>query len=222
VLNPKTPYDPVRDFAPVAHVANATNVLIASPALPVNSTAELVKYLRANPGRVNYGSSGIGTIVHLTAEQFKAATNTFIVHIPYRGTALVIPDLIAGQIGILFDSISSAIPHVRSGKVKALGVTAAKRSPLLPDVPTLDEGGVKGFESDTYFGLFAPAGTPSAITTRINAEVNRILQSNELRERFAAVGAEPVGGTPDGFARVIAREREKFAAVIKRAGVKAE
>lgn len=221
-LNPKTPYDVKRDFAPISHVADATNILIASPTLPVASLKELIAHARANPGRLNFSSSGNGTIVHMTGEMFKMATGTFVVHIPYRGTALAIPDLISGQVAFMFDSISSALPHVKGGKVKALGVSQLKRSPLVPDIPTMDEAGLKGFESNTYFGVFAPAGIAPAIAQRLNAEINKAIASADLRERFAALGAEPVGGSPEQFARVIERDTAKYAAVIKRAGIKPE
>ncbi len=219
-LNPKMPYDARRDFVPVIHLADATNILIASPTLPVNNLKELIAYAKANPGKLNFGSSGNGTIVHLTGEQFKAATGTFIVHIPYKGTALTIPDLIAGQIAFVFDNIASALPHVRSGKVKSLGISQLKRSPLVPDIPTMDEAGMKGFESNTYFGVFAPAGTPAPIVQRLNAEINKALQAADFRERLGALGAEPVGGPPEALARAVARDFDKYAAVIKRAGIK--
>ncbi len=221
-LNPKTPYDVKRDFAPVIHLANTPNVLIASPVLPINNLKELIAYAKANPGKLNFSSSGNGTIVHMTGEMFKMETGTFIVHIPYKGTALAIPDLIAGQIAFMFDNLSSALPHIKGGKVKTLGVSQLKRSPLLPDVPTMDEAGLKGFESNTYFGVFAPAGTPVPIVQRLNAEINKALQAPDFRERLAANGAEPAGGTPEQFARVIERETAKYAAVIKRAGIKPE
>jgi tripartite-type tricarboxylate transporter receptor subunit TctC len=221
-MNPKTPYDVKRDFAPVAHLADATNVLIVAPNLPVNNLKEFIAYLKANPGRVNFSSSGNGTIVHMTGEMFKMQTGTFAVHIPYRGTALAIPDIISGQIGFMFDNITSTLAQVKSGKVKALGITQLKRSPLLPEIPTMDEAGLKGFESNTYFGVFAPAGTPAPIVQRLNAEINKALLVADFKERLAANGAEGVGGTPEQFARVIERETAKYAAVIKRAGIKPE
>ncbi|MBL8380440.1 MAG: tripartite tricarboxylate transporter substrate binding protein [Burkholderiales bacterium] len=221
-LNPKTPYDVKRDFVPIAHVADATNILITSPTLPVSTLKELIAHARANPGRLNFSSSGNGTIVHMTGEMFKMATGTFIVHIPYRGTALAIPDLIAGQVAFMFENIASGLPHIKSGKVRALGISQLKRSPLVPDIPTMDEAGLKGFESNTYFGVFAPAGTPPAVAQRLNAEINKAVESTDVRGRFAALGAEPVGGTSEQFARVIERETVKYAAVIKRAGIKPE
>ena len=221
-LNPKTPYDPVKDFAPVIHLADATNVLLVSPSLPVNNVRELIAYAKANPGKLNYGSSGVGTISHLTGEQFKMDTGTFIVLIPYKGTGLVIPDLIAGQISLIFDNIASALPHIKSGKVKTLAVSKLKRSALLPEIPTMDEAGLKGFESGTYFGVFAPAGTPAPMVQRLNAEINKILATADFRERLAALGGEPAGGTPEELTRLIVKERTKYAAIIKRAGVKPE
>ena len=221
-LNPKTPYDPVKDFTPVIHLADATNVLLVSPTLQVNNVRELIAYAKANPGKLNYGSSGVGTISHLAGEQFKMATGTFIVLIPYKGTGLVIPDLISGQISILFDNIASALPHIKSGKVKIFALSQLKRSALLPDIPTMDEAGVKGFESSTYFGVFAPPGTPAALVQRLNGDINKILTTADFRERLASLGGEPVGGTPEALTRVIVNERTKFAAVIKRAGIKPE
>ena len=221
-LNPKTPYDPVKDFSPVIHLADATNVLLVSPSLPVNNVRELIAYARANPGKLNYGSSGVGTISHLTGEQFKMDTGTFIVLIPYKGTGLVIPDLIAGQISLIFDNIASALPHIKSGKVKTLAVSKLKRSVLLPEIPTMDEAGIKGFESGTYFGVFAPPGTPAAVVQRLNAEINKILTMADFRERLASLGGEPAGGTPEDLTRLIVKERTKYAAIIKRAGVKPE
>ena len=221
-LNPKLAYDVKRDFAPVIQMADATNVLIASPTLPVNNLAELIAHARANPGKLNFSSSGNGTIVHMTGEMFKMATGSFVVHIPYKGTALAIPDLISGQIAFMFDNISSALPHIKSGKVKTLGISALRRSALVPDIPTMDEAGLKGFESNTYFGVFMPTGTPQAIVQRVNGEINKALQTQDFRERLAVHGAEPVGGTPEQFARVIERETTKYAAVIKRAGIKPE
>lgn len=221
-LNAKMPYDPVKDFTPVIHLADATNVLLVSPTLQVNNVRELIAYAKANPGRLNYGSSGVGTISHLAGEQFKMATGTFIVLIPYKGTGLVIPDLISGQISLLFDNIASALPHIKSGKVKTFALSQLKRLAILPDIPTMDESGVKGFESSSYFGVFAPPGTPGAIVQKLNADINKILTMTDFRERLASLGGEPAGGTPEALTRLIVNERKKFADVIKRAGIKPE
>ncbi len=221
-LNPKTPYDPVKDFTPIIHLADATNVLLVSPTLQVNNVRELIAYAKANPGKLNYGSSGVGTISHLAGEQFKMATGTFIVLIPYKGTGLVIPDLISGQISILFDNIASALPHIKSGKVKIFALSQLKRSAILPGIPTMDESGVKGFESSSYFGVFAPPDTSQAIVQRLNADINKILTMADFRERLASLGGEPAGGTPEALTRLIVNERKKFADVIQRAGIKPE
>ena len=161
-LNPKIPYNALTDFTPIAHVADSTNVLVVAPSVKAANVRELIALLKANPGGYNYGSSGNGTIVHLTGELFKSMTDTYIVHIPYRGTALVVPDMIGGQIHILFDNVASALPHIRDGKLRALAVTSLQRSPLLPDVPTV-AATVPGFESTTWFGVFGPKGLPQDI-----------------------------------------------------------
>ena len=171
---------------------------------------------------MNYASSGNGTIVHLTAELFASMADIKMTHVPYKGTALSIPDLMSGQVSILFDNIVSAQPHMKSGKLKTLGVSGAKRSPLVPDLPTIAESGVPGFASDTYFGVFAPAGTPRDIVLRLNAEINKILATADFREKLAVLGADPVGGTPEQFAAEIRSESAKWAKVIKDAGVKVD
>ena len=221
-LNPKLTYSVERDFAPVIWLANSTNVLVASPALPVGNVRELVAYAKARPGQVNYASSGNGTIVHLTAELFASMADIKMTHVPYKGTALSIPDLMSGQVSILFDNIVSAQPHMKSGKLKTLGISGAKRSPLVPDLPTIAESGVPGFASDTYFGVFAPAGTPRDIVLKLNAEINKILATADFREKLATLGADPVGGTPEQFATEIRSESAKWAKVIKDAGVKVD
>ena len=221
-LNPKLPYNAEKDFIPVVWVANSTNILIAAPTLPVSNVAELVAFARAHPGQVNFASSGTGTIVHLTGELFASMAGVTITHVPYKGTALAIPDLMSGQVSIMFDNIVSALPYVKSGKVKALGISGAKRSPLVPDVPTIAQSGVPGFISDTYFGVFVPAGTPREVVNRLNTEINRIVASPEFRDKLASLGAEPVGGSPEQFAAEIRNESAKWAKVIKDAGVKLE
>jgi tripartite-type tricarboxylate transporter receptor subunit TctC len=221
-LNPKIGYVVERDFAPVAWVANSTNILVASPTLPVKNVQELIAYAKARPGAVNYASSGNGTIVHLTAELFASMAGVRMTHIPYKGTALSVPDLMSGQVSILFDSIVSAMPHIKGGKLKTLGVSSAQRSPLVPDIPTIAESGLPGFVSDTWFGVFAPAGTPKEIVARLNAEINKLLATPDFREKLAVLGAEPVGGDPERFAAQIRAENAKWAKVIADAGVKAE
>jgi tripartite-type tricarboxylate transporter receptor subunit TctC len=222
VLNPKVAYNVERDFAPVIWLANSPNILIASPSLAANDARELIAYAKANPGKVNYASSGNGTIIHLTAELFASMAGVKLVHVPYKGTALSMPDLMSGQVSILFDNIVSAMPHIKGGKVKTLGVTTAQRSPLVPDVPTVAESGLPGFVSDAYFGVFAPAGTPREIVLRLNAEINKLLATPDFRERLAALGAEPAGGDPERFAAHVRGETVKWARVIAEAGVKAD
>jgi tripartite-type tricarboxylate transporter receptor subunit TctC len=213
-LNPKMPYDARTDFTPIAHVADATNVLVVSPKVPVSSVKELVALARAQPGKLNYGSSGNGTIVHLTGELFKSATGTYIVHIPYRGTALVVPDMVSGQIQLMFDNVASAMPHLKDGRLKPLAVTSAKRSPLLPDLPTVAET-VPGFESNTWFGVFGPRGMSPETTARLNAEINAVLRSPEFQARLKSLGYESAGGSPGDFARVVAQDSDKWARLIR-------
>ena len=222
-LNPKMPYDAFRDFAPVAHVANAPSVLVVGAGFPQGGALDLIKLLKANPGKHNFGSSGIGTYPHLSAEMFKwRAGGLFVVHIPYRGTGLVISDLIAGQITFLMDSIVSAQSHIREGRVRALAVTGAQRSASLPQVPTFAELGVPGMAFSNWFGFFAPAGTPGEIVDRLNRELNAIVRSPEVQERLRSLGADEAGGTPQQFARVFRDEHDSWKAVIQRAGIKAE
>jgi tripartite-type tricarboxylate transporter receptor subunit TctC len=198
-------------------------VLLVGSAFPASDARQMVALLKANPGKYNFGSSGIGTIPHLSAELFKwQGGNLFAVHIPYRGTGLVIPDLIAGQIAFLMDSVVTAAPHIRDGKLKGLGVTGARRLSVLPDVPTFAEQGIAGMDAATWFGLFAPAGTPPAIVQRLNQEANTMLKSPDLLDRLSKLGAEPAGGPPDAFARVVRGDFDKWSAVIRRAGIKPE
>ncbi|HWA39295.1 MAG TPA: tripartite tricarboxylate transporter substrate binding protein [Burkholderiales bacterium] len=218
----KLPYDPIRDFAPITHVANVPNVLVVSPTLPVKSVEELVALAKSKPGQLNFASSGVGTIVHLNAELFKMISATDIVHVPYKGTALSIPDVASGNIAMLFDSLASVMPHIKSGKVKPLAVNAAKRQALLPDVPTLSEAGMPQFDRYTWFGMFAPAGTPPEIVARLQREIVAALQAPDLLERFAAVGAEPVGSTPEQFVERIRSDATRWSEVIRQAGVKVQ
>jgi len=218
----KLPYDPLKDFAPILHVANVPNVLVASPTLGVSSVKELIALAKSKPGQLNFASSGVGTIVHLNAEFFKMLAGVDLLHVPYKGTALSIPDVANGNIAMLFDSLASVMPHVRSGRVKPLAVNAPARSPLLPDVPTLAEAGLPQFDRYTWFGMFAPAGTPREIVTRLQAETVAALNAPDLLKRFADVGAEPVGSTPEQFVERVRSDTAKWAEVIKAARVKVE
>ena len=218
----KLPYDPIKDFAPITHVANVPNVLVVSPKLPVASVKELVEYAKARPGKLNFASSGVGTIVHLNGELFKMLAGVDLVHVPYKGTALSIPDLANGNVAMLFDSLASVMPHVKSGSVRPLAMNAPQRSPLLPEVPTLAEAGMPAFDRYTWFGMFAPAGTPADIVRKVQAEVVAALRSPDLRERFDAVGAEPVGSTSEQFLDRIRSDAVRWAEVIRTANVKVQ
>jgi len=220
-LNPNIPYNARADFTPIAHVANPANVLLIAPQVAAANVRELVALLKANPGRFNYGSSGNGTIVHLTSELFKAMTGTFVVHIPYRGTALVIPDMMSGQIHLLFDNIASAMPHVKDNKLRAIGITSAQRSALLPDVPPIADS-VAGFESITWFGIFGPKGMSADIASRLNTEVNAVLKSPDFIERLRTLGFEAAGGTPQDFAALVSRDSDKWGRLIKERQITAE
>jgi tripartite-type tricarboxylate transporter receptor subunit TctC len=209
----KLPYDAVADFTPIVHVGNAPSIMVVPNSAPAKNVKEWIDYARKNPGKLNYASSGPGTIVHLTAEYFKAQTGTFLVHIPYKGTALAMPDLISGKIDLMFDALPSALPHVKEGRVKALGLTSLKRWPLLPDVPAIAET-VPGFESNTWFGLYGPKGLPADIVAKINAGVNQALQDADVKDRLAKLGIEPIGGTTQAFAKMVEADRAKWKKII--------
>jgi tripartite-type tricarboxylate transporter receptor subunit TctC len=218
----KLPYDPEKDFTPIVWVGNATNILVVNAQLPASNVQELIALAKKDPGKLNYATSGIGTVVHLTSELFASTAGIKLTHVPYKGVQQSIPDLISGQVTMLFDNIMTAQPHIKAGKVKALGISSPKRSPLVPDVPTVAESGLPGFESVTWFGLLGPAGTPRAAVERVNAELNKALQSSEVQARFAQLGFDPAGGTPAEFAATIQRDARKWSKVIKDAGVKPE
>ena len=215
-LNPNLPYNAEADFTPIAWVANATNLVVVPKDLPVASIKELIAYAKARPGQLNYASSGNGTIVNLTAEAFKAQAGVFIVHIPYRGTALAIPDLVSGKVQLLFDSIVSGLPHVRDGKLKALAVTSLKRSALVPELPTVAESGLPGFESNTWFGIYGPKGLSTAITHRVAEELQRAMQKADVADRLAKLGAEPIADAgPAKFAAMVRADSARWAALIR-------
>jgi tripartite-type tricarboxylate transporter receptor subunit TctC len=218
-LLPKQPYDPDRDLALVGQFLSTYNLLGVTPSLPVKSVKELIAYAKQNPGRLLNASSGNGTTGHLGGELFKIMTGTQIVHVPYKGSPQGITDLIAGQVQVMFDNLTSISPHVRSGKVRGLGVSSLKRSPIFPDLPSISET-VPGYETNSWGGMVVPAATPKAIVTRLNAEINKALQSPALKERYAAIEAEPVGGTPDQFAAFVRKETVKWADVVKKSGAK--
>jgi tripartite-type tricarboxylate transporter receptor subunit TctC len=218
-LNPRLPYKALgtdSDFTPVAHVANAPNLVLVPNTLPVKDVKELIAHARTHPGQLNYASSGNGTIVHLTSEAFKAQAGVFITHIPYRGTALAIPDLVSGKLHLLFDSVVSGLPHVKDGKLKALAITSRTRSALVPELPTVAESGLPGFESTTWFGIYGPRGLPADITARLNAELNAAMKSAEVADRLARLGAEPAPpNTPAQFAALVAADAARWATLIR-------
>ena len=213
-LYPKMPFDPARDITPVASVARVAVFLVARPGLPVASTRDFVAYLKAHPGRLSYGSPGNGSAPHLATEMFKRMTGTYAVHVPYRGAAPALNDLLAGQIDFAFDP-GIGLSHVRAGRLKLLAVGSPRRSPLFPNVPTVDEAGLKGFDADTYFGFYAPAGAPAAAITRLNTEINRILDHSTVKERIAALGGEAVPMSPQQFAARAAEDSRRFGQLIR-------
>jgi tripartite-type tricarboxylate transporter receptor subunit TctC len=221
-LYPKLGFDPVKDFAPITQAVYTPNLLAVPADLPVNSVAQLVAYARAQPGKVTFGSAGVGTSQHLAGELFKTMAGIDITHVPYRGIAAVMPDLLAGRISMVFGNITAVLPLVRDGRLRALAVTSPRRWASVPDLPTMIEVGYKDFDSTAWFGLMAPAGTPQPIIDRIHQEAVRILARPDIRKRFDEIGMEAIGNTPAEFAAVIAAETPQWAKVIKDAGVKAE
>lgn len=218
----KLPYDFTRDLVPVGLVALTPNVLLVSPSLPVKSVAELIAYIKSHPGKVNYGSAGPGSTEHLSGELFRSMTGTDIVHVPYKGGAPMMTDLIAGQIQMAVETSPSAAPHVRSGKLRALAVTTAKRSSAYPGVPTLEESGIKGYEVTTWYALMAPRGTPEAVTRRLGTELAKALQGPDVLKRFEEQGVTAGDMTPAKLAEFIRLETERWGRVSKTAGVTAE
>ncbi len=218
----KLPYDFQKDFAPISTVAMVPNVLVVNAATPARDLAELVALAKAQPGKATYGSNGNGTAQHLIGTQFQNLTGTELIHIPYKGSGPLATDLLGGQITMSFDTVTPVLPHIRSGKLRALAVTTGKRSPALPDVPTLDEGGLKGFNLGTWFGVLAPAATPREIVSRLNADIVKIIESADFRKRMDDIGAGPVGNSPDQMASQIREETEKFARLVKEAKVTIE
>jgi len=221
-LYARMPYDHVKDFAPVIVVATVPNVLVVNPAVPVKSLQDLIAYAKANPGKLNFASPGSGTSGHLCAELFKVMAGVQIAHIPYKGSAPALQDLLGGQVQLMFDNLPSALPHIKAGKLRALAVTTAVRAPALPDLPTVAEAGLPGFEASSWFGLLAPAGTPPDIIAKLNAEVAKWLASPEATEKLLALGANAAGGSPEDFAKHIAAETTKWQKVVKESGARVD
>ncbi len=218
----KQAYDPVKDFTPIVWVGNATNILVVSPHVPAGSVKELIELARKDPGRLNYATSGIGTISHLTSELFASMAGIKLTHVPYKGTQQSIPDMMSGQVAILFDNVMTSLPNIKAGKVKGVAISSSSRSPLVPDLPTVAESGLPGFQSLVWFGLLGPANTPKAVVDRVNAEMNKALQLPDIQARFSQLGFESAGGSAADFAQAIQRDAQKWSKVIKDAGVKAE
>ena len=216
----KLPYDIEKDFQPIALVTKGHLLLAVAPNLPVNSVADLVAYAKKNPGKLTNASSANGSPGHVGGELFKLLSGTQIVHVPYKGGALAINDLMAGQVDVMFESLNSIAPHAHSGKVKALGVSGMRRSPAFPNLPTIAEAGVAGYDAPTWTGVIAPAGLPKPILDRLNTAVNRAIQSQAFKERFGTIGDEPAGGTPEEFGTLIRMELAKWRDVVKRSGAK--
>jgi tripartite-type tricarboxylate transporter receptor subunit TctC len=212
-INAKLPYDTVRDFAPIAHVGDAPSIMLVPNSSPAKTVREWIDYAKKNPGKLNYASSGNGTIVQLTAELFKAQAGVFVTHIPYKGTALAIPDLISGKIDVLFDSLPTGMPHVRDGRLRALGVTSLKRSPLAPELPAIADV-LPGFESNTWFGLYGPKGLPADLVARVNAAANEAVSDPEVRDKLSKLGIEPATGTPAQFGAMVAQDAAKWKKII--------
>ena len=220
-LYSKMPYDMVKDFTPVAHVASAPNLLVVNNALPVKSVPELVAYMKANPNKLSFGSPGIGTSVHVSGELFKSLTGTTMQHVPYKGRQFAIPDLVGGQIQVMFDNMPSALPMAKEGKIRALAVTTEKRSPAAPELPTVAET-VPGFEATTWFAMFAPAGTPRDVVARLNAEARRVFGLPDVLEKLKTLGLDPWVSSPEELGRLQASEITKWAKVVKESGAKAD
>ncbi len=218
----KLPYDALADFAPITLINTTALVLVVNPGVPAKSVKELIALAKSKPGKLNYGSSTIGGSNHLAGELFNAMAGVKMVHIPYKGNAPALIDLAGGHIDLIFNGVTSALPLIKGGKLRALAVTSMQRSNAMPDLATMDEAGIKGFEAVAWNGLGAPAKTPREIIARINSDVIKIVHSPELKERLTAEGSDPVGNTPDQYAAFLRNEVEKWAKVIKLAGVKAE
>jgi len=219
----KLPYDFQKDFVPITGLALVPNVLVVNAsATPAKSVAELVAALKAHPGQWSYGSNGNGTAQHLIGTQFQNATGTTLLHVPYKGSGPLATDLLGAQIQMSFDTITPVLPHIRAGKLRALAVTTARRSSALPDVPTLEEAGLKGFDIGTWFGVLAPAATPRDIVARLNAEMVKVIQAPDFRKRMDEIGAEPTGGSSEQLAAQIRSETGKFAKLVKEANVQIE
>jgi tripartite-type tricarboxylate transporter receptor subunit TctC len=218
LLNPKTPYSPVKSFTPIIYLVQSPSIMVVPLTSKAKTVAEFIAMAKANPGKLNFGSAGVGGIPHLSGERFQALSGTKMTHVPYKGTALAMPDLMAGRLDVLFDSFSVGYPHVRDGKVRALGVSSAERSPLVPDLPAISEQ-LPGFVSLTWFGVLGPAGLPAPIVDKLNAAFNAAAKNPKIREQLAGMGIDAVGGTPAEFVKRMADDTAAWAKVIKDANI---
>jgi tripartite-type tricarboxylate transporter receptor subunit TctC len=221
-LYPKMPFDPVKDFEPVSLVAIVPNVLVLHPSVKANTIPELIALAKAQPGKLTYASAGNGTSIHLAGELFASMAGIDIVHVPYKGSGPAVTDLLGGQVDLMFDSITSAKPHVQAGKLRALGVTSSRRSQALPNVPTIAEAGLKGYDVSPWFAVFVPAKTPKPVIDRLHTEITKALKMADIQERFATIGAEPIGGTPEQLAVHLKRETDRWSAIIRERNIKAD
>jgi tripartite-type tricarboxylate transporter receptor subunit TctC len=215
-------YDPQKDFEPIGLIAKIPNILVVNNNLPIKSIADYVRFAKASKDGITFASSGSGSSIHLSGEMFKMQTHLNMLHVPYRGSAPAVTDLLGGQVQSMFDNTPSALPHVQGGRLRAIAITSAKRSPLLPDVPTVAESGFPGFDVQSWFGLAAPAGTPKPVIDRLNAELNKVLAAPELRQRFQDLAASPEPGTPEQMRSFAAAETQRWREVVKTSGAKAE
>ena len=212
-------YDAEKDLKPVAYIASITNVLIVPVDSPLKSVGDVISAAKAAPGKLSFASSGSGASTHMSAELFRLMTGTELLHIPYKGSGQAMPDVISGRVSMMFENMPGAVGHIKAGKVRVLGVTGLQRTPALPDVKTIAESGVPGYESLSWSGIAAPAATPPEVVARLNREINAILANPEMKQKLAEQGAEAVGGTPDAFAEHIRRERQKWSKVVHEAGI---
>jgi tripartite-type tricarboxylate transporter receptor subunit TctC len=225
IINPilsKVPYDIERDFVPISLIATGPNILVVNPSSPAKTLGELVAYARANPGKLNFGSGGPGSIAHMSGEMLKSLAHVDIVHVPYKGGILSINDLLAGHVDLVFSDALPVMQHIRAGKLRALATTGPERSPLAPDIPTCVESGVPGLVAVNWWGVLLPAGTPKAIADKFHDDLVRVMQQPELKEKFASLGVDAVSGTPAELAAYMKSEKAKYAKLIKEAGIKAE
>ncbi len=221
-LYTKLPFSFARDLAPVALIARVPNVMVVHPSVPAKTVKEFVALARSRPGQINYASSGSGTSIHMSAELFKMLTGTDMVHITYKGSAQALTDLVGGQVSVMFDNLPPSMPHIKSGRLRAIAITTASRYPGLPDLPTVAESGVPGYEASAWFGVVAPGGTPKEIVGRLNTEVNRAVNAADMIDRFAQQGATPAPGTPEDFGAHISAEIAKWAKVVKASGARVD